>query len=54
MHMVHIEDKYIDATGVYDIASAKEDPMGLAVMGFFFEVDNKKPQVNWRMVSKVL
>jgi hypothetical protein len=42
--MVHIEDKYIDATGVYDIASAKEDPMGLAVMGFFFEVDNKKPQ----------
>ena len=46
MHMVHIEDKYIDAEGTYDMDGALADPNGLAVLGIFFDVDPKKPQVN--------
>ena len=46
MHMVHIEDKYIDSEGTFDLTSALADPNGLAVLGIFFDVDPKKPQVN--------
>ena len=46
MHMVHIEDKYIDSDGTYDWDGALADPNGLAVLGIFFNVDPKKPQVN--------
>ena len=46
MHMVHIEDKFINfTTGEYDIGAAVQDPLGLAVLGMFFQVDNIKPQV---------
>lgn len=45
MHMVHIEDKFINFTdGTYDIGAAVADPLGLAVLGIFFQVDNDKPQ----------
>ena len=44
--MVHIEDKYIDSEGTFDLTSALGDPNGLAVLGIFFDVDPKKPQVN--------
>ena len=43
--MVHIEDKYIDSEGTFDLTSALGDPNGLAVLGIFFDVDPKKPQV---------
>ena len=46
MHMVHIEDKYIDSEGTYDWAGAIADPNGLAVLAVFFQVDPKKPQVS--------
>ena len=46
MHMVHIEDKYIDLEGTYDWDRALADPNGLAVLAVFFKVDPKKPQVN--------
>ena len=47
MHMVHVEDKFVDfSTGEVDLAGALEDPLGLAVLGIFFEVDNTKPQVS--------
>ena len=45
--MVHIEDKFVDfSTGEFDIEGALDDPLGLAVLGIFFEVDNAKPQVS--------
>ena len=44
--MVHIEDRYIDSEGTYDFGGALADPNGLAVLGIFFDVDPKKPQVN--------
>ena len=45
--MVHVEDKFVDfSTGEVDLAGALEDPLGLAVLGIFFEVDNTKPQVS--------
>ena len=47
--MVHIEDKYIDSEGTYDLDGALADPNGLAVLGIFFDVDPKKPQVNQRL-----
>ena len=53
MHMVHIEDKYIDSKGTYDLNGALGDPMGLAVLAFFFEVDNSKPQVNRKLTFKI-
>ena len=44
--MVHIEDKYINkTTKEYDWDGALADPNGLAVLGIFFNVDPKKPQV---------
>ena len=46
MHMVHIEDRYIDSDGTYDWNGALADANGLAVLGIFFNVDPKKPQVN--------
>ena len=46
MHMVHIEDRYINAEGTYDLHGALADPNGLAVLGIFFDADPKKPQVN--------
>ena len=48
--MVHIEDKYIDSEGTYDLGGALADPNGLAVLGIFFNVDPKKPQVNQSML----
>ena len=50
MHMVHIEDKYIDSEGTYDWDGALTDPNGLAVLGIFFNVDPKKPQVNQQIL----
>ena len=44
--MVHIEDRYIDSDGTFDLTAALGDPNGLAVLGIFFDVDPKKPQVN--------
>ena len=44
--MVHIEDRYIDSEGTYDFGGALADPNGLAVLGIFFDVDPKKPQVS--------
>ena len=54
MHMVHIEDKYIDAEGTYDMDGALDDPNGLAILGIFFDVDPKKPQVNHQNTFSVL
>ena len=54
MHMVHIEDKYIDAEGTYDMDGALADPNGLAILGIFFDVDPKKPQVNQQNAMSVL
>ena len=51
MHMVHIEDKYINkATKEYDWDGAIADPKGLAVLAMFFRVDNNKPQVKWQII----
>ena len=50
MHMVHIEDKYIDSEGTFDLDGALADPNGLAVLGIFFNVDPKKPQVNQQIL----
>jgi len=44
MHMVHVEDRFIEADGTVDIAAAAADPHGLAVLGIFFWVDPKKTQ----------
>ena len=54
MHMVHIEDKYIDAEGTYDMDGALGDPNGLAILGIFFDVDPKKPQVSQQNTLSVL
>ena len=45
MQMVHIEDRYISEDGTIDLASAVKDANGLAILGIFFYVDPKKPQV---------
>ena len=44
--MVHIEDRYIDSEGTFDFGGALSDPNALAVLGIFFDVDPKKPQVS--------
>jgi carbonic anhydrase len=44
MHMVHIEDRYINSEGTYNWTAALADPNGLAVLAIFFQVDPKKPQ----------
>ena len=45
MHMIHIEDKYINkTTKEYDWDGALADPKGVAVMDMFFRVDATKPQ----------
>ena len=45
MHMVHVNGQFIGADGTVDIGAAATDPLGLAVLGIFFKVDPKKPQV---------
>ena len=39
MHMVHVEESYVNYDGSIDWTSAKKDASGLAVLGVFFQVD---------------
>jgi len=52
MHMVHIEDQFIAADGTVDLVAATADPYGIAVLGMFFKVNNKKAQ-NMEPLEKV-
>lgn len=45
MHMVHVEDRYVNEMGGIDWAGATSDKYGLAVLGVFFHVEETKPQV---------
>jgi hypothetical protein len=46
MHMVHVEDKFVNASGEIDWAGAKADSVGIAVLAVFFKVDPIKPENN--------
>ncbi len=45
MHMVHIEDKFIDRDGTVIVGAAEGDAHGLSILAVLFHVDNNKPQV---------
>lgn len=44
MHLIHIEDRYINDEGKVDFAAAANDAHGLSVLAVLFKVDNNKPQ----------
>ena len=51
MHLVHIEDKFINfKTGEYDWEAATKDKYGLAILAIFFYVDDLRAQVKTRCI----
>ena len=51
MHLVHIEDKFINfKTGKFDWEAAVKDKYGLAILAIFFYVDDLRAQVKTRCI----
>jgi len=52
LHLVHVEDQFIDADGTVRFGDAKKDKHGIAVLGIFFDVKDMKTQ-NMEPLEKI-
>ena len=50
MQMVHVEDRYIGKEGEVDWKAAQGAQHGVAILSILFYVDDKKPQVRFKIV----